>query len=59
MLDGGLTLDVTNITEATRLGERRKFLRIETHGRSNLNALAMANRSMRREIARSPIRWSL
>ena len=32
VLDGGLTLDVTNITEATLRGERRKFLRIECTG---------------------------
>ena len=32
VVDGPITLDVTNITEATRLGERRKFLRIETIG---------------------------
>ena len=32
VLDGTLTLDATNITEATRLGERRKFLRVETIG---------------------------
>ena len=36
VLDGGLTLDVTNITEATRLGERRKFLENRDGGRSNL-----------------------
>ena len=28
VLDGGLTLDCTNITEASRRGERRKFLRV-------------------------------
>ena len=32
VIDGTLTLDCTNITEATRLGERRKFLRIEVVG---------------------------
>ena len=32
VIDGTLTLDATNITEATRLGERRKFLRLETIG---------------------------
>ena len=32
VIDGTLTLDATNITEATRLGERRKFLRIECTG---------------------------
>ena len=32
VIDGSLTLDATNIVEATRLGERRKFLRIETVG---------------------------
>lgn len=32
VIDGGLTLDCTNITEATRQGERRKFLRIEATG---------------------------
>ena len=32
VLDGTLTLDAINITEATRLGERRKFLRIECTG---------------------------
>ena len=32
VIDGTLTLDATNIIEATRLGERRKFLRIETVG---------------------------
>ena len=32
VIDGTLTLDCTNITEATRLGERRKFLRIECIG---------------------------
>ena len=32
VIDGTLTLDATNITEATRQGERRKFLRIETIG---------------------------
>ena len=30
--DGALVLDALNITEATRLGERRKFLRIEAVG---------------------------
>ena len=32
VIDGALTLDATNITEATRTGERRKFLRIEVVG---------------------------
>ena len=32
VVDGPLTLDCTNIVEATRLGERRKFLRIEAVG---------------------------
>ena len=32
VLDGALTLDCTNITEATVRGERRKFLRIECTG---------------------------
>ena len=32
VIDGSLTLDATNIVEATRLGERRKFLRIEVVG---------------------------
>ena len=32
VIDGTLTLDATNIIEATRLGERRKFLRIEVVG---------------------------
>ena len=32
VIDGTLTLDATNITEATRLGERRKYLRIECIG---------------------------
>ena len=32
VLDGTLTLDATNVVEATRLGERRKFLRIECTG---------------------------
>ena len=32
VIDGSLTLDATNVTEATRLGERRKFLRIEATG---------------------------
>ena len=32
IIDGTLTLDCTNITEATRLGERRKYLRIEATG---------------------------
>ena len=32
VIDGTLTLDATNITEATRQGERRKFLRIEAVG---------------------------
>ena len=32
VLDGGLTLDCTNITEASRRGERRKFLRVEVIG---------------------------
>ena len=32
VIDGGLTLNCTNITEATLLGERRKFLRIEATG---------------------------
>ena len=32
VIDGTLTLDATNIPEATRQGERRKFLRVETIG---------------------------
>ena len=32
VIDGGLTLDCTNITEATVRGERRKFLRVEVIG---------------------------
>ena len=32
VIDGGLTLNCTNITEATLRGERRKFLRIEATG---------------------------
>ena len=32
VVDGIITLDCTNITEATRLGERRKFLRVEVIG---------------------------
>ena len=32
VVDGALTLDCTNITEASRQGERRKFLRIECTG---------------------------
>ena len=32
VIDGGLTLNCTNITEATRQGERRKFLLIECTG---------------------------
>ena len=32
VVDGTITLDATNIVEATRLGERRKFLRIEVVG---------------------------
>ena len=32
VLDGGLTLDCTNVTEATVRGERRKFLRLECIG---------------------------
>ena len=32
VLDGGLTLDCTNIIEASRQGERRKFLRVEVIG---------------------------
>ena len=32
VIDGSLTLDATNVIEATRQGERRKFLRIETVG---------------------------
>ena len=32
VIDGGLTLDATNVTEATRQGERRKYLRIEATG---------------------------
>ena len=32
VVDGPLTLDCTNITEATLRGERRKFLRIECTG---------------------------
>ena len=32
VIDGSLTLDASNIVEATRQGERRKFLRIECTG---------------------------
>ena len=32
VIDGALSLDATNIVEATRQGERRKFLRIEVVG---------------------------
>ena len=32
VIDGTLTLDCTNITEATVRGERRKFLRLECIG---------------------------
>ena len=32
VIDGTVTLDCTNIIEATRRGERRKFLRIEVIG---------------------------
>ena len=32
VIDGTVTLDCTNITEASRRGERRKFLRIECTG---------------------------
>ena len=32
VIDGSLTLDATNIIEAVRTGERRKFLRIEVVG---------------------------
>ena len=32
VVDGALTLDCTNITEATLRGERKKFLRIEATG---------------------------
>ena len=32
VIDGALTLDCTNITEAVLRGERRKFLRIEATG---------------------------
>ena len=32
VIDGTLTLDCTNVTEATVRGERRKFLRIECTG---------------------------
>ena len=32
VIDGTITLDAVNVTEATRQGERRKFLRIETIG---------------------------
>ena len=32
VIDGAVELNVTNVTEATRLGERRKFLRIEAIG---------------------------
>ena len=32
VIDGTITLDATNITEATLRGERRKFLRIECTG---------------------------
>ena len=32
VVDGALTLNCTNITEATRQGERRKFLLIECTG---------------------------
>ena len=32
VIDGTITLDATNVTEATLRGERRKFLRIECTG---------------------------
>ena len=32
VIDGGLTLDCTNVAEASLRGERRKFLRIEATG---------------------------
>ena len=32
VVDGAHTFDATNIVEATRLGERRKFLRVEVIG---------------------------
>ena len=32
VVDGPLTLDATNVTEATLRGERRKYLRIECTG---------------------------
>ena len=32
VIDGTITLDATNVTEATVRGERRKFLRIECTG---------------------------
>ena len=32
VLDGTVLLDATNITEASRQGERRKFLRVEVIG---------------------------
>ena len=32
VIDGSLTLDATNLIEATLRGERRKFLRIECTG---------------------------
>ena len=32
VIDGSLTLDCTNVTEATVRGERRKFLRLECIG---------------------------
>ena len=32
VIDGSLALDATNVIEATRQGERRKFLRIEVVG---------------------------
>ena len=32
VIDGTITLDATNVTEATVRGERRKFLRIEAIG---------------------------
>ena len=32
VIDGTTTLDCTNLTEASRRGERRKFLRIEVIG---------------------------
>ena len=32
VIDGGLTLNATNVVEATLRGERRKFLRVEVIG---------------------------